>query len=138
MTPYIVRVGGSEQRPLLNFLQAKCFLKPDRMDTRFGYWWITYIAQQAVAFAAMTEEVAAGRAILERGGVLEAFRGHDLQTGLIEARLEFARALGLKEAVTHTLSDNAASINSLIKCGFRRYIPVREKSRKWAHWRREL
>lgn len=51
-----------------------------------------------------------------------------MQKRLISIRLKLARKLGMREIVTYTNPFNAASINSLIHCGLRCYVP----EKKWA------
>ncbi len=58
---------------------------------------------------------------LSRMGILPEYRGHGLQKQFIETRLEKARDLKLKGAITYTSNENIASIRNLEKCGFRKW-----------------
>ena len=73
-----------------------------------------------------------------RAGVIPAARGHGLQKKMIRVRLQKAKKLGYKWAVTDTY-ENPPSANSLISAGFKMFTP----SDAWAgegaiHWRRAL
>jgi GNAT superfamily N-acetyltransferase len=60
---------------------------------------------------------------LVRAGVLPKHRGHGLQRRLIQARVTAARRLRIPLLWTYTIPGNPASINNLIRCGFRAYDP---------------
>jgi ribosomal protein S18 acetylase RimI-like enzyme len=88
---------------------------------------VTWEGKEPVAFAglrlcAMPEN--RGLGFLCRAGVLPAYRGRGLQKKLIRVREAAARQLGLKELVTYCLCSNSPSINSLVGCGFRFYVPA--------------
>jgi GNAT superfamily N-acetyltransferase len=113
----------SVQTTLL-FLQKKILpedipYKPDR-----GHWWIAYAeCGKPVAFAGIVRSTRwTDTGYLCRAGVIGSYTGHGLQKRLIKARLTQARKLGWNWCITDT-TDNPASSNSLISCGFKIYTP---------------
>lgn len=64
-----------------------------------------------------------GYCFMSRSGVIERCRGQGLQKRLIRVRRAFAKKSGCKSVLTYTMPDNAASMNSLISCGFKTYDP---------------
>ena len=48
----------------------------------------------------------------------------EVQQRLIRARVAAARRLAVNELVTYVMIYNVASINSLVNCGFRFYVPA--------------
>ena len=109
---------------VLMFLQKQILTadspyKPDR-----GQWWIAYAeCGKPVAFAGLVRSIRWGdTGYLCRAGVLDNFTGHGVQKRLIKARLAQARKLGWSWCITDT-TNNPASANSLISCGFKIYRP---------------
>lgn len=106
-----------------------------------GWWWLVYDeAGKAVAYAGVKQSSYDPSTVgyLNRSGVLPAHRGHGLQKRLIKARVTFARKHGWEVLVTDT-TDNPASANSLIACGFQTFTP----KNLWAftysiYWRKKL
>ena len=84
-------------------------------------WWIGFHKGTPVAYCGM--KVFEGTVYMCRAGVIESAQGNGIQKKLINKRLEYAKSLGIDLAITYTSHDNAASMNSLIKCGFRPYTP---------------
>jgi GNAT superfamily N-acetyltransferase len=83
-------------------------------------------------------EILPGTGYLCRAGVLESHRGRGLQKRLIRVRERKARKLGWTHVVTDTY-ENPASANSLIKCGFRSYLPRNPWGAKGvAYWIKRL
>lgn len=105
-----------------------------------GWWFLVFDESKApVGFAGMVPSLQWKDAVYFcRAGVLETHRGHGLQKRLIHARINHARKLGYKWAISNTY-ENPPSINSMVNCGFRAYTP----SKPWCaegtcYWRLEL
>lgn len=104
-----------------------------------GWWWLAYLEGEPVGFAGMAEASSTPRAIyLNRAGVLEAHRGHRLQLRMIKAREARARLNNYAACVTDT-TDNVASANTLIRAGYRLYVPSWPWSFEHAlYWKKDL
>ncbi len=83
-------------------------------------WWIMEIEGKIVAYCGCiyTE----GICIFNRAWVHPNYRGKGIQKRLIQARLK-AGKLNSHTVVTYVTMDNPASANSLIKKGFKIFIP---------------
>ena len=55
--------------------------------------------------------------------VFPAHQGHGLQRRMITRRVTWARQQGATHIVTYTLAHNWSSITSLLRSGFRRFVP---------------
>lgn len=78
---------------------------------------------------------------LLRAGVAPRYRGQGLQSRLVQARLGWAAGQGMQWAWTYTAANNAASMRTLIRCGFRPWAPSSFAGRppgRWVMWRREV
>jgi GNAT superfamily N-acetyltransferase len=104
-----------------------------------GFWWLAYDGREPVAFAGMEASNAVCCAgYLSRSGVRADYRGQGLQLRLIRAREGKARRLGWSLLRTDT-TDNPASSNTLIKAGYRLFMP--EVPWAFAHslyWKKNL
>ena len=60
---------------------------------------------------------------MTRSGVLHEFQGRGYQKRMIKTRIKWAKSRGLRFIITDTVSDNPASVNSLISTGFKQYLP---------------
>ena len=100
-------------------LPADSPYKPDR-----GHWWVAYAeGGKPVGFAGLVRSIKwTDTGYLCRAGVLDEFTGHGLQKRFILARIRKARELGWNWLITDT-TNNPASSNSLINCGFKIYKP---------------
>ena len=109
----------------LGFLQRKILPDDVPYDTTRGHWWIVYAeCGKPVAFAGLVRSTRWNdTGYFCRAGVMTGFNGHGIQKKLIRARLTQARRLGWNWCITDT-TDNPASSNSLISCGFRLYTPA--------------
>lgn len=66
-------------------------------------------------------------------------RGRGLQSSAVRLRERWARRQGATWAITYTACQNAASMRTLIRCGYRPYSPVRAwVGRRYVYWRRRL
>ena len=113
----------SVQTTLL-FLQKKILpadtpYQPDR-----GHWWVAYAEDgKPVAFAGLVRSTKwTDTGYLCRAGVLDGYTGHGMQKRLISVRIRKAKELGWNWLITDT-TNNPASSNSLISCGFKIYTP---------------
>lgn len=89
-----------------------------------GWWWVAFHGKEAAGFSGMVPtELVYGALYIRATGVLPKFRGHSLQSRLYRAHEKFARAKGYSRIVTDTICDNAASMNSLIACGYKDIQP---------------
>ena len=121
----------------LTFLQKKILPEDIPYKTDRGHWWIAYAEDgKPVGFAGIVRSTRwTDTGYLCRAGVLDGFTGHGLQKRLIDARLRQAKKLGWNWCITDT-TDNPASSNSLISCGFKIYTPSNPWSFKNAiYWK---
>lgn len=108
---------------LLRDLHARCLPYDKHPNFTDGFWWIAYCDHTPVAFAGLVPSARwLETGYLCRAGVVEEHRGRGLQKRLIRVRLNFARRMGWRWAITDT-TENPPSANSLIGCGFRAYDP---------------
>ena len=94
---------------------------------------------QPVGFGGLTKTVSwVDAGYLCRSGVLATARGQGLQKRLLKAREIKARQLGWNWLVTDT-TDNPASANSLISCGFKMFLPSKPWGNPTAcYWRKAI
>lgn len=83
------------------------------------HWWLVYDGDKAVAFAGLWTK---RTAFLSRVGVLPLYRGRSLQRRLIRVRVNLARKMKYKYAISYTIN-NAPSASNLIREGFLPYTP---------------
>jgi GNAT superfamily N-acetyltransferase len=108
-------------------LDEICFPADHRVAVPGSLWWVAWDGTEPVAFAGLRLCSLAenrGLGFLCRAGVVPAYRGRGLQKKLIRVREAAARQLGLKELVTYCLCSNSPSMNSLVSCGYRFYVPA--------------
>jgi GNAT superfamily N-acetyltransferase len=140
---YVVRqVNGNdhEVRALLLRMQRECLPGDAALSPMLGDWWIAYTDTGVpAAFCSLKASVRWEQTgYLSRSGVLPGHRGQGLQKRLIRVRMVRAKRLGWKWLITDT-SDNPASANSLIACGFRMYEPSIPYGLKTSiYWRKRL
>lgn len=133
-----IRRSRSDQEDILLRLQkialpADWPLVPDATNE----WWIAWDGKKPVAFASLSK--AADCAYLSRAGVIPKYRGKGIQKKLIAARVARARQQGWGLAVSYTINSNAASINSLLSCGFKAYVPKKPWARRGVcYWRKKI
>jgi GNAT superfamily N-acetyltransferase len=123
----------------LSALQKICLPHDQPIDTNFGSWWIASQDGSDIGFAGLVRSVSwIDCGYLCRAGVVPSHRGQGLQKKFIRVRIRQAKALGWKWLVSDT-TENPASANSLISCGFKMFEP----SKPWAfknslYWRKKL
>lgn len=110
-------VVTSDDTRWLRWLDAECF--PDDKPLVLGgaFWSLAWRKSQAVGFCGWT--VRGARGFHYRAGVHPSARGEGLQAAMLARREEAMRAEGLPVAVTYTEAYSAASMRSLIACGYR-------------------
>ena len=121
----------------LTFLQKKILPEDIPYKTDRGHWWVAYAEDgKPVGFAGLVRSTRwSDTGYFCRAGVLDSFTGHGLQKRLIRVRLAQAKKLGWNWCITDT-TDNPASSNSLISCGFKMYTPANPWSFKNAcYWK---
>lgn len=138
---YRVRqVDGEKERLVLRELQLLCMPETWVYPPTRGFWWIAdAIDGTQAAFACLSILQDGSRyGYLARSGVIRSHRGNGLQARLIRAREIKARRIGLAGLLTDT-TDNPASSNSLIRCGFRLYEPETPWAFKHSlYWRKDF
>jgi GNAT superfamily N-acetyltransferase len=123
------RVDGTDEEvaDTLRDLHTLCFgtRAPQVKPQDEGYWWITRLGDEPVAFCGMlASKQWAATGYLHRVGVLPAHRGKGLQQRLIAVREAHARKLGWTHTITDT-TENTPSSNSLIRRGYVLYEPAK-------------
>jgi len=140
------RVDGfdDEDADLIRTLHDACFGNTaPQVDPERGQWWVAYTAddtREAAGFCGLTPTYAHPFEVgyLKRAGVLPWHRGAGLQRRFVRVREARARRNGWSSIVTDT-TDNPASANNLIACGFRIYEPpVPWGYPQTIYWRKEL
>lgn len=137
---YSVRiVDGKALAPLLAEFDRELFPTSPRIEPDKGWWWLLYGGDECVGYAGMVpSQQWASTGYLCRAAVDPRHRGQGLQKVLIRRRIQHARKLGYTHLVTDT-TDNPASANSLIACGFRLYEPAAPWAFKHSlYWIRRL
>lgn len=135
-----VDVRDADIAKTLIYLQKKCLPSDDLFDATTGHWWIVYDEfMLPIGFAGMVRSYNwYDCGYLCRAGVLKDWRGQGIQKKLLKAREKHAKKLGWNWLISDT-TDNPASSNSLINCGFKIYDP----SKPWGfkhtlYWRKKL
>jgi GNAT superfamily N-acetyltransferase len=125
---------------ILIYLQKKCLPGDSLFDISTGYWWIVYDENMLpIGFAGMVRSYRWNDCgYLCRAGIIEEHRGHGIQKKLLKIREKQAKKLGWNWLITDT-TDNPASSNSLINCGFKLYAP----QKPWGYtqtlyWRKRI
>jgi GNAT superfamily N-acetyltransferase len=120
-----------------------------------SHWFIGWDGDRPICYAAWRPHYPMATAgelhwreqqgFLYRAGVMPEARGHGLQRKLIEVREEDMRAHGIKIAVSYTDPTVAASMRSLIACGYRPYtcdaksnLAGLGRGDGFVHWRKDL
>ena len=121
----LVDASKPENAALLNWLQLKILPSDIPADTSTGFWWVAFDADLPVGFASVRRSTSfTHTGYLSRAGVIYSHRGQGLQSRLIRVRQAKAASLGWTHLITDTLN-NPASANSLIRCGFKSYLPYK-------------
>lgn len=106
-----------EMRHLINALDATCFPQDKLFNKDACFWWIVYVNGVAMGFAGLRPEDESG--FLCRAGVCTKASGLGLQRKLIDARMRYAKRVGMKKVETYVADWNFKSIANLIRAGLR-------------------
>lgn len=147
--------SGIDAERWIRWMDGEVF--PDDRPVTFvgSHWFIGWDGKKPVCYAAWRpHHVTAdlnplhlyeAQGFQYRAGVLPSHRGKGLQRDLIRLREKHMAKAGIKVAVTYTDPQSAASMRSLIACGYRPYVPTKEQNLSgegraggFVHWRREL
>lgn len=139
MKSHFIQPDDPKGAALLDHLQRSILPSDRPAETGLGWWWVIEQDGQPAGFCGMHPSLQWSDTVyLCRAGVRPEFRGRGLQRKMIRIRERAARRLGFTWLITDT-SDNPASANSLIACGFRMYLPARPWGwRHTAYWRKRV
>ncbi len=110
---------------LLKHLHDEVFASTvPQINPERGWWWLAHDGREVAGFCGLTPAWGQPRDVgyLKRAGVRLPHRGQGLQRRLVRVREAQARRVGLRSLVTDT-TNNPASSNNLINCGYRIYQP---------------
>lgn len=104
----------------------------DNLDYTRGWWWVAVDEDgTVVGFAGMQQSRNYERAAyLERAVVRSSFRHRGIHKKLIRAREKLAKRLSYTYLITDTSRLNCGSMNALISCRFKTFLP----SNPWANY----
>lgn len=91
--------------------------------TENSIWWVVKVEGEVAGFAGLDLNFNHKEAFLCRCGILPKFRGKGLQKRLLKVRERYARTQNIKALWTYTSVHNVSSMNSLIKNGYKTYLP---------------
>lgn len=124
----------------VRWLDAECFPDDAPAPLYKGHWSLVEINGVPSAFCGWhADEIGDDSktvGFLARAGVSPEARGRGLQKLMIKNRIAAIAATGLTQAVTYTSAKNAASMNSLIACGFKPFVAKDPDG--FVHWRKAL
>lgn len=150
-----VTVGDIDAQRWIRWMDGEVFPNDKPVTFVGSDWFIGWVDDTPVCYAAWrphypmdtvgelhwTEQ----EGFLYRAGVLPKFRGKGFQMGLIDVRERKMFARGCRVSVTYTDPGSAASMCSLIKCGYRPFKPTVKtnlagagRDGHFVHWRKEL
>ena len=130
----IAHAGGSytfdpcTEYDLINFMDRQLFPLDEPPEFPSANWFVMRENDVLTGFCSWKTADHPGETVgfHYRAGILPAFQGRGLQKRMIEFRENEMRKAHLKTAVTYTDADNAASMRSLLKCGYLPYTPTEE------------
>lgn len=123
----MIRFTKTKHTRLIYRLQSSIF-PDDELHTEPSIWWIGWDNGDPIAFCGITIESNEG--FLCRSGVIESHRGQGLQKRMIKIREKEAKKLNLESVWTYVVPDNPASLNSLIRLGYKAFVPFYEQHRE--------
>lgn len=141
-SPYRTRrVDGTDEdiADTLRDLHEQTFLDTaPHVSTDEGYWWITYLGNEPVAFCGLVPSIYECTGYFKRVGVLPAHRGNNLQRHLMSTFERHARRIGWTHIVSDT-TDNIPSANAMIRSGYTLFEPAQPWSLANAlYWKKKL
>lgn len=120
-----IRISQTDDLDAIREMDQVCFRGEDLPDLDDAIWWIAHEGPTELGYAGgVVDTDIHVDFFLNRAGVLPEARGHGLQRRLINARMRYARAHGMRSCYTYTVPFNVASSNNLIKCGFTLWRPA--------------
>lgn len=124
---------------LIDKLKHQCFDKDSIVDDlRTSTWWVAWCSGHPAGYCGI-QQWPDGTAFLNMVGVLESYRGFGLQKRMIKIRESYAKQRGTDIIYTYTAPFNAASMRSLITCGYRPYeSPTEWAGEEFVYWSRKL
>jgi len=137
----IRRAVGLDDDPGIEAVTKACFSHGEwrALDSADAVWVATAYHGQILGYACVRGIASQATAYLSLSAVEPASRGQGIQRRLILARLRWARENHFAWAITYTAEKNLASANSLIKAGFKLYLPAEPWGLPHAmYWRRRL
>ncbi|HEY2011371.1 MAG TPA: GNAT family N-acetyltransferase [Rhizomicrobium sp.] len=120
----INRVDGKLHADALNSMQRACLPSDKPANVTRGRWWIAYDGDKPVGFIGLHPSSYRDAAYLVRLGVLPSHRRLGLSKRLIRVACAHVKRLGYQRVLSDT-SNNPASSNALIGCGFRLFAPLK-------------
>lgn len=144
----IKEVDGTDEDVLdtLQELHDECFGNSapniSAAEAARGYWWLAFDVdgrRDIAGFCGLTPTYAdESLGYLKRAAVRRHHRGAGLQRRFVRVREARARKLGMRAIITDT-SDNPASANNIIKCGYRMFTPENPWGfRHTCYWEKNL
>jgi GNAT superfamily N-acetyltransferase len=146
------RIRLTDDEDAVEMLDRECLPVEDNAPIDFSRspeMWLATADGDHIGYAVATQQNE-NAAHFDRYGVSEAARGNGLGKRLIGTVLRWAKARGLFYVHTYTYPQNVESINALVGCGFRAWLPppseyglddtpeVRAFMAKSLFWRRDL
>ncbi len=116
----------TEDYDLLKFMDRQLFPVDELPDFPRAQWYIARSKEDAlVGFCGWhgVDHIDEKVGFHYRAGVMPEFQGAGVQKQMIKVREYTMRRNGLMRAVTYTDADNAASMRSLMSCGYLPYTP---------------
>lgn len=125
----IVRASGLTERALMRYMDALCFPN-DTPYTEEGALWLIgtdWKAGNNTPACYCAWRFYNGFGFHYRAGVMPNYRGKGLQQTMLTLREEDMQFHKVSTAITYTDADGVASMNNLIKAGYRPYDPANSK-----------
>lgn len=124
MPAHVARADTPEDLDLVVDLDREIFVEAsgdEPVTIGDATWWLYRDHRgRPAAFCGARVLPGTSTVLLERAGVLEAYRGRALHRRLVAVRLRWARK---RQVITYTSVENTASANTLIRSGFVLYRP---------------
>lgn len=127
---------SQETSRLVKWLDQDIFPLDVRQAIPGYFWWVVYDDVTPIGFGAL--EITGKKAILHRAGIMVKHRGNGLYQKVIQKMVAIAKKHRCRTLDTYTKPFNVASVNGLIACGFRAYLPDPTKLENINYWRRTL
>lgn len=134
-----IKIRRCRDYNLIGSLEKQCFHPSEFVEDKHAHtWWVVWDGKEPVGYASI-QQWSDKICFLSSCGLLENVRGKGIQKRLIATRERFARAAGNRIMVTYTSMTNVASINSLIRVGYKTYRPLyRWVGKDFVYWQKAL